>query len=50
MSPVAAYFIGVLTIVLIIFIFWLISINNNNFKDLYSNTVCWQICDKDELE
>lgn len=45
MSPVAAYFIGIITVVIIIFFFWLISINSENFKTLYENSICWQICD-----
>lgn len=46
MSPVASYFLGILTIVLILFIFWLISVNSPTFETLYENSICWKICDE----
>lgn len=44
MSPISAYFFGILTIIIIIFIFWLISSNNESFRTLYENSICWNIC------
>lgn len=47
MNPVVAYFLGVLTIVLILFFFWLISTNSESFKTIYENSICWQICESE---
>ena len=48
MNALGAYFLGVLTIIIVLVSYWFISINNSTFKNLYSNSVCWQICDSSQ--
>lgn len=44
MSPLSAYFLGLITFILLLLPFWFVATQIPAFKQLYSDSVCWQIC------
>lgn len=40
MNPVLAYFLGILTMILIIFPFWYVSTKDSKTKELYDEIFC----------
>ena len=44
MSPYTAYFLGILTVLLIIVPFWVLSLFVTSIKTAYTNSVCYKIC------
>lgn len=40
MSPIAAYFWGIVTVLIILFCFWLVAASNSGVGNLYASTVC----------
>jgi len=43
MSPIAAFLLGILITILVLFIYWFLASHNDTFKNLYSNSICWNI-------
>ena len=44
MSPVAAYFFGILTVLIILISFWFLATINQTINTTYKNSVCYSIC------
>ena len=44
MSPVAAFFLGILFVIIILVTFWLIANINPTINTTYKNSVCYGIC------
>jgi hypothetical protein len=40
MNPVLAYFLGILTVILVIFPFWYVSTKDEGTRDVYDNIFC----------
>lgn len=40
MNPVLAYFLGILTMILIIFPFWYVSTKDENTRNVYDSIFC----------
>lgn len=49
MTTIEAYFLGLLTMLLILFPFWYLGSVDTTFKNLYADTICWKICNPDNL-
>lgn len=47
MSPLAAYFFGILTIIIIIIPFYILSTINSAVNTAYRNTFCYGVCGYD---
>lgn len=44
MSNYAAYFLGILTVLIILIPFWYIATSSASVREAYENTVCRDIC------
>lgn len=44
MSPFTAYFLGILTVLLILIPFWAIAVNFSPIGDSYRSVMCYKIC------
>lgn len=44
MTPVSAYFFGILSVFLILIPFWFVSTINDTIKTTYKNSICYGIC------
>jgi hypothetical protein len=42
--PLAAYFFGVLTVILILLIYWIVAVYVRPVGNAYANSVCYGIC------
>ena len=43
MSPIAAFLLGILITIIVLFIYWFLASHNSVFNSLYANSVCWKI-------
>jgi hypothetical protein len=43
MSNYVSYFLGILTVLIILIIFWFLSISIPAFNEAYKNSVCYKI-------
>jgi hypothetical protein len=44
MNAVAAYFLGILTVIIILICFWLLGNVNPTINTTYKNSICYGIC------
>uniref|UniRef100_A0A6C0AED0 Uncharacterized protein n=1 Tax=viral metagenome TaxID=1070528 RepID=A0A6C0AED0_9ZZZZ len=44
MSDIVSFFLGMLTIILLLLIFWYPSTMISSFKEIYKNSICYNIC------
>jgi hypothetical protein len=49
MDSIVAFFLGLLTMLLILLPFWYIASFDTTIKTSYANTICWKICNPDDL-
>ncbi len=49
MQSIVAFFLGLLTMLLILLPFWYIASFDNTIKKSYANTICWKVCNPDYL-
>lgn len=44
MSPIVAYILGILTVIVILVPFWYFATVSNSINNFYRNSVCYGIC------
>lgn len=47
MNSVVSYFLGIVTILILLFVFWYIASINGFFNKYYKESICYKICQSD---
>ncbi len=43
-KPISAYFLGILTVFLLLLLYWFIGTTNKTINRTYRNSICYGIC------
>ncbi len=44
MTPISAYFLGIVTVILIFLMYWFIATTNRTINTVYRNSICYGVC------